>query len=442
MDEKFIRQIPKYIEKKIRATDKKSCPAQKGLHFYAYLTTIKKELVKITVAVRNRNKKERLIKQVAVHGVLSAQCLVRDMEYAFMGGYRVGWFDEGFKYAYGRPYYNDGKWYPADFKYYNPWAKVVNPEFALTLREFRYSAADIQKPSCIISYLRTYIRYPQLEYLVKAGLGKFANSKLILEKTGKDKSFYKWLIANKKALLNRRYYIDVILRAYRTGKPLDIIQSYREAKLKLKNDRNLSCLLEMFTGKERERFIDYLAAQKTNAHTYLDYVKACNRLGLDMSEEKNRFPRDFKRLHDIRIDQYATAMAIENEKKRKELYAQFASVAEKYLGLQGMENGNYIVFIAKSPSDLIREGELLNHCVGRMNYDQRFIREESLIFFVRRITEPDTPFVTVEYSLSMKKVLQCYGLNNSRPTEDVLRYVNKVWLPYAKKQLKNLKQAA
>ena len=107
-----------------------------------------------------------------------------------------------------------------------------------------------------------------------------------------------------------------------------------------------------------------------------------------------------------------------------------------------MENGNYIVFIAKSPSDLIREGELLNHCVGRMNYDQRFIREESLIFFVRRITEPDTPFVTVEYSLSMKKVLQCYGLNNSRPTEDVLRYVNKVWLPYAKKQLKNLKQAA
>lgn len=206
MDEKFIRQIPKYIEKKIRATDKKSCPAQKGLHFYAYLTTIKKELVKITVAVRNRNKKERLIKQVAVHGVLSAQCLVRDMEYAFMGGYRVGWFDEGFKYAYGRPYYNDGKWYPADFKYYNPWAKVVNPEFALTLREFRYSAADIQKPSCIISYLRTYIRYPQLEYLVKAGLGKFANSKLILEKTGKDKRFYKWLIANKKALLNRRYY--------------------------------------------------------------------------------------------------------------------------------------------------------------------------------------------------------------------------------------------
>lgn len=107
-----------------------------------------------------------------------------------------------------------------------------------------------------------------------------------------------------------------------------------------------------------------------------------------------------------------------------------------------MENGNYIVFIAKSPSDLIREGELLNHCVGRMNYDQRFIREESLIFFVRRVTEPDTPFVTVEYSLSMKKVLQCYGLNNSRPTEDVLRYVNKVWLPYAKKQLKNLKQAA
>ena len=77
-----------------------------------------------------------------------------------------------------------------------------------------------------------------------------------------------------------------------------------------------------------------------------------------------------------------------------------------------------------------------------MNYDQRFIREESLIFFVRRIAEPDTPFVTVEYSLSQKKVLQCYGDTDTRPDDNVLNYVNKKWLPYANRQLKKLQAAA
>ena len=38
----------------------------KGLRFYAYLTTIRRELVKITVAVRNKGKRARLIKQVCM----------------------------------------------------------------------------------------------------------------------------------------------------------------------------------------------------------------------------------------------------------------------------------------------------------------------------------------------------------------------------------------
>lgn len=40
--------------------------------------------------------------------------------------------------------------------------------------------------------------------------------------------------------------------------------------------------------------------------------------------------------------------------------------------------------IAHKPSDLVREGEALHHCVGRMNYDRKFVLEESLIVFIRR----------------------------------------------------------
>lgn len=98
--------------------------------------------------------------------------------------------------------------------------------------------------------------------------------------------------------------------------------------------------------------------------------------------------------------------------------------------------------IARSPGDLIREGAILDHCVGRMNYDQRMIREDSLIFFVRDIHNPNVPFVTVEYSPRAKRVLQCYGYKDKKPDDAVLTYVNKVWLPYANRTVNKLQNAA
>lgn len=438
MNANYIRPIPKRIENRILSYDAKHS-TNKGLRFYAYLTTIRKELVKITVAVRNKGKRTRLIKQVAIHGVYSDECLVRDIEYNYMGGYRVGWFAEGIKYPYNiPPFYNDGKWYAVEYKYFNPWAPVINPKFATSLKEFRYSAVDIQDPPCIITYLRTYLKYPQVEYLVKAGLGKFADSTMILKKIREDKAFRKWLMAHREELMRHHYYVDVVLRGYRTEKSLETLQSYREAKISLRNNNTLAPIRELFKGAERERFFDYISKQNTNANTYLDYLKACIYLGLDMSEEKNRFPHDFKRWHDIRIDQYATAQAEADRKAKQELYEQFARIAEKYLPLEHDKKSAFICIIARSPADLIHEGEVLHHCVGRMNYDQRFVREESLIFFIRTKEKPDTPLVTLEYSPHSHKVLQCYGEHDHKPSEDVLHYVNKIWLPYANRTIKKL----
>ena len=121
-----------------------------------------------------------------------------------------------------------------------------------------------------------------------------------------------------------------------------------------------------------------------------------------------------------------------------EIYEKFAAVAEKYLGLQYNSKADYVAIIALSPSDLVREGQILEHCVGRMNYDQKFVREESLIFFIRTKEAPNTPLVTVEYSPSRKKILQCYGKNDSTPNDNILEFVNKKWLPFANRQLKKL----
>ena len=165
---------------------------------------------------------------------------------------------------------------------------------------------------------------------------------------------------------------------------------------------------------------------------------ACQYLGLDMNEEKNRYPHDFKRWHDIRIDEYRSTKALKDEQERKEFYDKFATVASKYLGLEYDKKSVYIAIIAQKPSDLIHEGEMLHHCVGRMGYDQKFAREESLIFFIRTKEEPEKPLVTVEYSLKDKKVLQCYGDHDSKPNENIMQFVNKKWLPYANRKLKQI----
>ena len=61
--------------------------------------------------------------------------------------------------------------------------------------------------------------------------------------------------------------------------------------------------------------------------------------------------------------------------------------------------------------------EVLDHCVGRMGYDQRMARGESLIFFVRRADDPTTPLITIEFNVKSRKMVQCYGQVNKPPSE-------------------------
>jgi hypothetical protein len=65
-------------------------------------------------------------------------------------------------------------------------------------------------------------------------------------------------------------------------------------------------------------------------------------------------------------------------------------------------------------------------------------REETLIFFVRKFDDLDTPFVTLEYSIKQKKILQCYAYDNQTPDDNVIEFVNKKWLPHANQQLQKI----
>lgn len=435
MRETDIRPIPKYILNQIRKADNKNYPSPDGhVRCYAYLTTWKNELVKVTVAVKNRYKKW-YCKQVAVHGLNSKECFVKDMVFYYIAGYQVGWYEQGLQKS--ERWYESTAWGCAEDKYFDPFAPIVNREYLDKFPEYKYSVVNLYRGVDILKYLRYYKQYPQIEYLMKAGLCDYAFSTQILKEIGKNKRFCKWLMKNRAEITQNGYYVDVILRAFRTNKPVADLQAYKKYRMQLSKEVELKELRTFFKN-DLEKFVLYIRSQNTNPYSYRDYLRACNYLGLDMTENKNRFPHDFKRWHDIRIDEYNTAKALKDEQERKALYDKFAAVASKYLGLEYDEKSLYIAIIAQKPSDLIHEGELLHHCVGRMGYDQKFAREESLIFFIRTKSQPDVPFVTIEYSPAQKRILQCYGDHDSKPTEEVINFVHKKWLPYANRKIKQL----
>ena len=386
-----IKPIPKYIVELIRKRDKQEYPAQNGVtRYYDYLTKNDGELCKVTVAVRNYYKKW-YCKQVIVHGIDSKDCYLKDIVCYMIAGYKTGWYEQGL--ARVKNWWEGKDWDLQDDKYFNIYCPIVNKDYIDKFPEFKYSAYHLYRTYDLFKYLKIYKQFPEAEYMLKMGLNSFCRSKTILRNVRKDKKFRKWLAQHRNEIREHYYYASTLL---------------------------------------------YINKQSTNCRNYLDYLRACQFLNIDMSLEKNRYPKDFHRWHDIRINEYNSEKAKQDEKERKALYKKFEKIAKKYMPLQDYKKGNYIIVIAKSPAELTREGEKLHHCVGRMGYDQKFVKEQSLIFFVREKSKPRTPYITIEYSPEKRKILQSHGEHNSSPNDSVKRFLEKQWLPFANKQLKQI----
>ena len=269
-------------------------------------------------------------------------------------------------------------------------------------------------------------------------MSNLATSIQILRLCEKDKNFCKWLYKNKDKA-SSGYYISSIINAYKQNKDIEEIYNFEKFKNQFVQKDNFKNLKAFLKHNEADKFLKYLVKQNTDGYSYDDYRNACQYLGIDMTIDKNRYPHNFKKWHDIRIDQYHTAKAKRDEQERKALYETFSKVAQKYITLERLLiKEDYICLIAKSPQQLVYEGEQLNHCVGRMNYDQKFAREETLIFFIRNRLSPNTPLVTLEYSIKTHKVLQCYGDHDTKPSDEILNFVNRKWLPYANRKLRQI----
>ena len=77
-------------------------------------------------------------------------------------------------------------------------------------------------------------------------------------------------------------------------------------------------------------------------------------------------------------------------------------------------------------TEIITEGKILSHCVG--GYAERYSKGQCIILFLRRRSEADKPYFTIEVGGEWGKrqhIVQCHGYKNEAGTtkpEDIKEF--------------------
>ena len=139
---------------------------------------------------------------------------------------------------------------------------------------------------------------------------------------------------------------------------------------------------------------------------YSDYyrsLEAMNEFGMDISN----YPLVFNDHNQLRRFHDQAAMAVSNVKNRA-ADEKFAMLYEKRTKMLE-DDGEYIIDMPKCSADLTNEGSCLHHCVG--GYVRTVADGGTAIYFLRKKSEPHTPWLTVE--VSSKICRQIHGSCNA-----------------------------
>lgn len=193
------------------------------------------------------------------------------------------------------------------------------------------------------------------------------------------------------------------------------------------------------------RAVRYLKRQRTkdrraDVHILDDYWRIAKSEGYDLTDEHVRFPKDLLRAHDrvaeerrVREEaQRARDRAEKNEKLREAFAARLEALAPL-----AWQCGSILIRPCAAPEELDAEGKALSHCVA--TYKNKHASGQTAIFFVRKKTEPDKPWFTLELNLKDLTVVQNLGKCNCARTKAV-EVFETAWLDHIRpmKRKKNI----
>ena len=188
------------------------------------------DLVKVTVAVKMNDIRERLYKQVTVHCLHDQNAYAKDIARGYICGYKTGWSYERLNSRFH--FFEDREWGYDPRGGVDLFACIVNMGYLKRTR-YKYSGAIEYGGYDILTYLRTWEQYPKIELLSKIGLARLAFRKSVLKKAMKDKNFLRWIIAHTDDIKKSNGNANNILYAYNHNLSVcdvDLIRFYINSK--------------------------------------------------------------------------------------------------------------------------------------------------------------------------------------------------------------------
>ncbi len=297
---------------------------------------------------------------------------------------------------------------------------VMNKESVLNTC-CRYSGLDIVEFDYTvdpINYLMFWQKHKGIERLVKCGLQevvsdclRYHSKSTIQSIHWKENEPHKMLGISRSAFAAIRNN-KISLTDYRT-----ILKEFPDETLEnlIVYNHIIRCqfgTLEsvcQIANSSRSKIIKYLKKQDVTIDIYRDYLRMSREQHADMNDKAVLFPKNLVAAHDRRVE---ARQAIEREriiKQNKKLAKKMEGMLKKRKMLEYSE-GEYIIRQPVSAEEIVAEGAALSHCVG--GYAARHAEGRLTIMFLRRKTEPDKPYYTIEVSTEFK-IVQCRGYKNN-----------------------------
>ena len=118
---------------------------------------------------------------------------------------------------------------------------------------------------------------------------------------------------------------------------------------------------------------------------WIDYIRDCKRLGLDIRKKSVLVPDNFDIIH-MELSQKI------DEEENREKNEKMEAVARDYM--IDLKDENFLLAIAKSQTELNMESAALCHCVR--TYGDQVAAGRTIIYFIRKKSDPDKPYYTLE----------------------------------------------
>lgn len=302
-----------------------------------------------------------------------------------------------------------------------------------------------REPMQVIPYLREYLQHPTLEYLVKLRLHRLAQAAVYGVETG-------YVFGQNPLNMDGRnigevlgigkQYLPLMQEVDINRATLGLMKKLLAKSVSVDSKLLFWCQQNTLTdADDLERCLKYVSAYKLIRYlqeqsrddcfsarayyrstpetlafgAYKDYIRFCEDLNYDLTDDFILYPRHLKEAHDRASEMLNKRKAEITDQK---IATEYANLLKQYR----MTRYGLMIVPPKTAAEIVEEGHALHHCVG--GYVSRVANKECVILFLRKKEEPDKPFYTIE--IRNGEVQQIRGYDNCDPPPKVEKYL-KAW---------------